>query len=143
MYLSIDTELIEEYLEIRGRGDSVSIDRYIQCHPEYESDIRKLLPMLSALENGGMRKTVASTDDYEVLEEIARGGMGAVLRVRDRRLKRVLAMKVILEGQDAGGMRERFHREAELCGGLQHPGIVPIHELGQFEDGRPFYHEVD
>jgi serine/threonine-protein kinase len=77
---------------------------------------------------------------YRVLGEVARGGMGAVLRVHDPTLGRTLALKVLLEQrQDQPAMARRFLEEAQIGGQLQHPGIVPVHELGQLDDGRPFF----
>jgi serine/threonine-protein kinase len=74
---------------------------------------------------------------YQLLGEIARGGMGAVLKGRDVDLGRDLAVKVILEEHlDHPEILRRFVEEAQIGGQLQHPGIVPVHELGQFPDGR-------
>jgi Flp pilus assembly protein TadD/tRNA A-37 threonylcarbamoyl transferase component Bud32 len=76
---------------------------------------------------------------YQLLGEIARGGMGAVLKGRDVDLGRDLAIKVLLEKhRDHPEMVRRFVEEAQIGGQLQHPGIVPVHELGRFPDGRLF-----
>ena len=77
---------------------------------------------------------------YQLLGEIARGGMGAVLKGRDADIGRDLAVKVLLEGhRHHPEMTRRFVEEAQISGQLQHPGIVPIYELGAFDDGRPFF----
>ncbi len=68
---------------------------------------------------------------YQVLGEIARGGMGVVLKARDADLGRDLALKVLLERhRDDQGVIRRFVEEAQIGGQLQHPGIVPVHEMG-------------
>jgi eukaryotic-like serine/threonine-protein kinase len=72
--------------------------------------------------------------------EIARGGMGAVLKGRDVDLGRDVAVKVLLEThQDKTEMMQRFVEEAQISGQLQHPGIAPVYELGQFVDKRPYF----
>jgi serine/threonine-protein kinase len=76
----------------------------------------------------------------ELLGEIARGGMGAVLLGRDADLGRDLAVKVLLEShQDRPELVRRFIEEAQIHGQLQHPGIPPVHELGVLADGRPYF----
>ncbi|MDA1016239.1 MAG: protein kinase, partial [Planctomycetota bacterium] len=77
---------------------------------------------------------------YQLVGEIARGGMGAVLRGRDTDLGRELAIKVLLEAHaDRPEVIQRFIEEAQISGQLQHPGIAPVYELGQFADKRPFF----
>ena len=77
---------------------------------------------------------------YELRGEIARGGMGAVLLARDRKLGRDLAIKVLLEAH--GGNEDsvrRFLEEAQIGGQLQHPGIAPVYDLGSFDGDLPFF----
>jgi serine/threonine protein kinase/cytochrome c-type biogenesis protein CcmH/NrfG len=76
----------------------------------------------------------------QLFGEIARGGMGAVLKGRDSDLGRDLAVKVLLEShREKPEMVRRFIEEAQIAGQLQHPGIVPIYELGAFGDHRPYF----
>ena len=82
----------------------------------------------------------SSTGRYELFGEIARGGMGAILKGRDPDLGRDLAVKVLLEQhRDDPQLVRRFIEEARIGGQLQHPGIVPVHELGTFADQRPYF----
>ena len=77
---------------------------------------------------------------YQILGEIDRGGMGAILKGRDTDLGRDLAVKVLLEKhRDNLGLVRRFVEEAQIGGQLQHPGIVPVYELGCFDDHRPYF----
>ena len=71
---------------------------------------------------------------YDILGEIARGGMGIVYRARQRSLKRIVALKVMKEGENASEKQiRRFKRETEAAAKLQHPNIVAVHEVGCHE----------
>jgi len=76
---------------------------------------------------------------YELIQEVARGGMGVVYQARDRELDRTVALKVLAGIEADPGATERLRREALIIAGLEHPGIVPVHDVGSLPDGRVFY----
>ena len=75
---------------------------------------------------------------YDIGAVVARGGMGAILDAREAAIERRVVMKVMLNTNDADDIA-RFIAEAKVTGQLEHPNIVPIHELGVDENGQPFY----
>jgi serine/threonine-protein kinase len=84
--------------------------------------------------------TSADGQRFRVLRPHARGGLGAVFVALDAELHREVALKQILDQHaDDPDSRQRFVREAEITGGLEHPGIVPVYGLGTYGDGRPYY----
>ena len=96
-------------------------------------------PVLAA---GGPQVLDGTAGRYQILGEIARGGMGLVLRGRDPDLGRDLALKVLLDHHrddrsDPGPIDS--WRKRQICGQLQHPGVVPVYELGTLADHRPFF----
>ena len=76
---------------------------------------------------------------YAFVKELGRGGMGTVYLAEDRELDRLIAIKVLNTSEDTNGLRDRMIREAQIIARLEHPGIVPIHDVGTLPDGRIFY----
>ena len=109
------------------RDDSVATDGGVGG-----STLRELEAIVDELTNTG--------DRYTSHEELGRGAMGVVQLVLDQDLQREVALKTLLpeEGKRLGA-RARLLREARLAGGLEHPNIVPVYELGLLEDKQPFF----
>ena len=110
---------------------AVTVDRGVAGSTEFEKDASAGFT-LATPSAGGER--------FRILRPLARGGLGAVFVAIDNELHREVALKQILESHaDDTVSRERFILEAEVTGGLEHPGIVPVYALGRYADGRPFY----
>jgi hypothetical protein len=151
--------LAAELKLLRENGKIVVPEIYQQQFPEYASVAEDLLsetvtmaaipptdgnaPVFKPAKDTGTPAPASPTDlparlgSYRIEEEIARGGMGRVVRIRDDDFDRPLAMKVLLERNS--DLEDRFLREARLTGVLQHPGIPPVHALGRLDDGRPYF----
>jgi len=82
---------------------------------------------------------IAAVDKYAVGEEVGSGGMKSVRRAHDQNASRDVAMAVLQEGKTEPRFIRRFVREARLTAALEHPNIVPVHEIGVAEDGRPYF----
>jgi Flp pilus assembly protein TadD len=125
-------ELIPLDMEYRKRnGETVSEDDYRERFPSWSRDESALGPGSTIPLQAGL---------YCVESEIGTGGMGEVYRVQDSDLNRSLAVKVLRrEHRGRPDLEARFLEEAQILGQLQHPGIVPVHDVGRLDDGRPFF----
>jgi serine/threonine-protein kinase len=128
-----------------GRSTRESLCRLADA--DVEASIGHLATALIEAGNDGDRTAsygigTATSDGlrFRVLRPHARGGLGAVFVALDNELHREVALKQILDRHaDDPTSRARFLQEAEITGGLEHPGIVPVYGLGTYADGRPFY----
>ena len=152
-------QALAEYMFLVDSGKSVSRDALLAKYSDVAAEIREHFSREAALTyalaptNTLTRSTLSSADDtsphhnkplaefgeYEIIREIARGGMGVVYKARHRKLDRVVALKMILGGKvSSRDQINRFYHEARAVAGLQHPGIIPVYEVGQF-DGLHFF----
>jgi len=91
----------------------------------------------AAVEDKVGQLPIVDRKHYQMLGEFARGGLGRILRARDRRTGRVVAIKENIGRSDV--VAKRFVREALITANLQHPAIVPVYELGRWSTGEPFF----
>src|SRR5581483_2547114 len=100
----------------------------------YSPDADATLPPVPSI---GADAVPPQAGRIELRGELARGGMGAVLRGHDPALNREVAVKVLLGAlKDRPDVARRFVEEAQIAGQLQHPGVVPVYDIGTFADGR-------
>jgi eukaryotic-like serine/threonine-protein kinase len=105
--------------------------------PRLTSDVTPTAPYIDA---DLPQAQIAQAGGYAILGEIGRGGMGVVLEALDGDLGRRVAVKVLLQQQgNQPELVQRFLEEAQITGRLQHPGIVPVYQLGRLHDQRPFF----
>jgi serine/threonine-protein kinase len=153
--------VLADYLEARRLGRQPDREELLRRHPELADELRSFFadqdgfgrvaghlgPPAGPAAAPGQAATVAPGEaagpglgavryfgDYELVEEVARGGMGVVYKARQVSLGRTVALKMILAGQLASAEDvQRFRREAEAAANLDHPNVVPIYEVGEHE----------
>jgi serine/threonine-protein kinase len=127
-------------------GRSIRRSLAAMADPEIDATLKGI--GRRSTENGDPDRTTtyavgAATSEgqrFQILRPHARGGLGAVFVARDAELNREVALKQILDAHaDDPVSRARFTPEAEITGGLEHPGVVSVYGLGAYPDGRPYY----
>jgi serine/threonine-protein kinase len=146
--------LVEEHLAAHAQDPKQSLaalavsasDLHALTHSVADADVRDSLSSVPGSGSTDLETTVdhIPTDSdggrYRILRPHAKGGLGEVFVALDEELHREVALKAIQEkhAEDAAS-RSRFVLEAEITGGLEHPGIVPVYGFGHYPDGRPYY----
>ena len=142
-------EIVASYLEACERSGTRPREEWLSRHPEFADDLQdffeaedvagratrasRLVPSITPIER------VGTFGDYELLEEIGRGGMGIVYRARQKSLNRIVALKTIIAAQLATDEQvSRFRTEALSAARLKHPHLVTVHHVGEYE-GQPFF----
>ncbi|HEY7426130.1 MAG TPA: serine/threonine-protein kinase, partial [Gemmataceae bacterium] len=156
-------EVLAAYLAAVEAGRSPNRDALLRQHPEFSTELRDFFADHDRMRRATapVRAPLSASDaqpptgpeaapppgvirvryfgDYELLEELGRGGMGVVYKARQRSLNRLVAVKMILSAQFATSEEvERFRRETRAVAQLDHPGIVPLYEIGEHDGQRYF-----
>jgi serine/threonine-protein kinase len=149
--------LLADLGDLSRQGRRPNVDAVAAQHPDLADELRQLWAAAQFADvfvrshvtlppTGPYRPTPADTltlprrfGDYDLLEELGRGGMGVVYKARQRSLDRIVALKMTLRGDLAtSGDLARFQAEAKAAGQLDHPNIVPVFETGECE-GRAYF----
>tara|TARA_R110002049_G_scaffold4601_4_gene31808 strand:+ start:28810 stop:30468 length:1659 start_codon:yes stop_codon:yes gene_type:complete len=150
--------LLAELTDSICRGEPVDLESVYREHPDLADDLKNLWGAILVTDTAGTAfsqapntpnddsseslrriQLPATFGDYQLLEEVGRGGMGVVFRAVQVSLDREVAVKMILRGRLASDVDlQRFLAEAAATARLEHPNIVPVYEVGDV-DGRPFF----
>ncbi|TWU57077.1 Serine/threonine-protein kinase PknB [Rubripirellula tenax] len=150
-------DILSEVTDAICRGEIIDIQKVYVEHPDLSGELKRLLGAVLVTDTAGSARDEGIVDDsaasqrwrslqlpttvgdYELIEELGRGGMGVVFRARQISLNREVAVKMILRGRLASESDlNRFMAEASATAKLEHSGIVPVYEVGDV-DGRPFF----
>jgi tRNA A-37 threonylcarbamoyl transferase component Bud32 len=155
--LACAAELIYHEFSLRQElGESPDWQQQLRQYPEHAAFLERLRQADRLVEQtlaapAPAQRPADTFADYDLLEEVGRGGMGVVYKARHKRLDRIVALKV-LRPDGSGEERKRFDREAQAVARLQHPNIVQVYEVGEtaeepfvsleFVDGQSLAHRL-
>ncbi len=147
-------EVAEAFSEAMRRGENPSVDAYVARYPELAESLRPLLTSIALIEGikvdskrsgpvvAAHQLRIEQLDDYRIVREIGRGGMGVVLEAIDQSLHRRVAIKVLPESLVSEKRHvDRFRQESKAAARLRHPGIVSVFGVGQ--SGPYHYYVMD
>ncbi len=126
-------ELFDLLIEAAERGERFDLEAWLEGRPHLRSRAAELARLASAVaqaEHAGAAEGRPDVDGYTVLEEIGRGGMGAVFRALQHKPRRIVALKVIRGALTSASSRRRFEVEVDVLARLEHPGVARIYDAG-------------
>jgi Protein tyrosine and serine/threonine kinase len=144
-------QVLADFLQAEERGERPDRSELLRKHPELEARLREFFhdrDRFDRLAPTAAHRAAPPQPEppfthfgiYAAREKLGEGGRGIVYRVSDPELHRPLAVKVLRpELQGEPDAARRFVEEAQVMGQLQHPGLVPVHAVGQLPDGRPYF----
>lgn len=150
--------VLDRLVELARRRAFDEFEAVLRDHPDLAEELRDLWPAVqiaeelaqtnapdapkvsaSSADSPGRASLPPRIGDYDLLEEIGRGGMGVVYKARQRSLGRIVALKMLLDSPAISAEDlQRFRSEAKAAARLDHPNIVPVYETGEYE-GRPYF----
>ncbi|MHC4411116.1 MAG: protein kinase domain-containing protein, partial [Planctomycetota bacterium] len=130
---------LEEYLELAGRGEAPGVEEWVARHPDIADELASALSALEFLHRSDEPQFGKTLGDFQLVREIARGGMGVVYEATQSTLDRRVALKVlpfaaVLDSRQL----QRFRSESQAAAHLHHANIVPVFAVGQ-EHGVHYY----
>lgn len=143
-------EILAAFLQSRDAGETVVTEDLLAQYPEFAEELRQFFsqndhlyhlidPVEAERPTEQDQPAIREFGDYQLLEQIAQGGMGIVYKARQKSLNRIIALKVIRSSGSASKADiKRFQTEAESAAKLKHPHIVTVYEVGEHE-GQPYF----
>ena len=145
-HLDLRTAVGEALTLLEGRGEPTTVSAVLRTlgvalAPSLQpSDLAPVPKNLAPSASGRPPEDLLSLGRFQALGELGRGGMGRVLEARDPELRRSVAVKVIIDpGRVTHAQLTRFVAEAQITSQLEHPNIVPVHDMGLTDEGQLYF----